>query len=205
MKIAVFGATGKTGRCLIEQALDAGHEVKALVRSAPDDPLDSRVEVAVGDARDPEPVAEVVAGADAVACILGLAKPEGTVVSDGTRVICEQMREAGVDRLVAVTSMGLGETKDDSGAIGRLFVRLFMSAALEDRARQEDVIRDSGLRYTVVRPIRLVDGPRTGSYEAAPRVRAGMAAKIRRADVADLTLRQLAERPEPGAVSIVGR
>jgi uncharacterized protein YbjT (DUF2867 family) len=158
-----------------------------------------------GDARDPEAVARAVEHADAVACILGLQKPEGTVVSDATRVICEQMRAKGVTRLVAVTAMGLGDSAADTSAVGRLFVRLFMQKALEDRARQEDVIRAAGLDATIVRPIRLVDGPRTERYSAGPGVRAGVASKVRRADVAHLVLRQLPARThDADAISIVG-
>jgi len=177
-----------------------------LVRPRPErEAPDPRVTVVEGDARDPDAVATAIKDAEAVACVLGLQKPQGTEVSDGTRVICEQMREAGVQRLVAVTAMGVGDSRDDTGAFGRLLMRTVLRKTFEDRIRQEDVIKASGLDYTIVRPIRLVDGPRTESYDAGPDVRAGMSAKVSRADVAHLVLRQLEAQPEkPGALSIVG-
>lgn len=207
MKITIIGATGGTGRSLVKQAVDAGHDVTVLVRPRPGlDPPDPRVAVVEGDARDPEAVAAAIEHADAVACVLGLQKPQGTAVSDGTRIICEQMQQAGVERLVAVTAMGLGDSRDDTSAVGKLFVRTFMRKTFEDRIRQEDVIRASALNYTLVRPMRLVDGPRTESYAAGSGVRGGMNSKVSREDVAHLVLRQLQTRPdEPDAVSIVGR
>ena len=206
MRIAVFGATGGTGRATVDQALEAGHEVVALVRSPGAlDVDDARLAVHRGDVLDADAVAQVVEGADAVVCVLGLPKSEGTTVSEGTRNICEAMSAAGVDRLVAVSVMGLGDSKDNAGFFGKVIMPLFLRKRMEDRVRQEHVIAQSGLDYAIVRPIRLVDGPRTGDYRAGPDVRAGMSAKVARGDVADFILRQ-AEGGDVhrGAASVVG-
>ena len=64
MNVTVFGATGRTGRPLVEQALARGHEVVAFARSAGDVEPRARVTVVEGDAYTGDGVAGAVAGAD---------------------------------------------------------------------------------------------------------------------------------------------
>jgi putative NADH-flavin reductase len=206
VRIAVFGATGGTGRSLVEQALERGHEVVALARRPGALGVDAeRLTVVEGDALDRGAVARVVEGADAVACALGLPKGEGTTVSEGTRNICEAMRAAGVERLVVVSVMGLRDSRDHAGLFGKVVIPLFLKRRMEDRVRQEEVVEESGLDFCLVRSARLVDGPRTGSYSAGPGVRAGMTSKVSRADVAHFVLEQAQNGDvHRGAASIVG-
>jgi len=207
MRIAVFGATGGSGRSLVEQALERGDAVTVLARRPETLKLTSpSLKIVEGDALDPDAVTRVVEDAEAVACVLGLPKGEGTSISEGTRNICAAMRKVGVDRLVAVTVMGLGDSENSFSLVGKAFVRLFLKKGMEDRARQEFVIRESGLDYTIVRPTRLVDGPRTGRYSVGPDVRAGMSSKVIRADLAHCVLSQLQTTgsDRPRAVSIAG-
>jgi uncharacterized protein YbjT (DUF2867 family) len=207
MKIAVFGATGGTGRSLVEQALAQGHQVTALVRHPAVVHLrHPQFTLFEGDAQDSRAVTKVIDGVDVVACILGLAKPQGTVISDATRTICQAMNEAGVRRLVAVTVMGLGDSKDNFDPVAKLFVRVFLKKGMEDRARQEEVITSSRLDYTLVRPSRLVDGAKTDRYSAGADVRAGISSKLTRADLASYVLQQLQTTTGSGAraVCVVG-
>jgi putative NADH-flavin reductase len=204
MKVAVFGATGPTGRQFVEQALAHGHDLSVLVRpssSAPDG-----TDAIVGDVLDPDAVATTIGGADAVVCILGLPKGQGTVVSEGTGNIIQAMEAGGVSRLVAVTVHGLNDSKADAGFFGKVIVGMLAKSRFEDRTRQEQVIFDSPLEWTVVRPARLVDGDRTGEYDLAPKLKTGMSAKVRRADVADALLELVESARFPRqAVSIVGK
>lgn len=182
MKLAVFGATGPTGRQFVEQALARGHELRALVR--PQSTAPHGVEAVVGDVLDADAVASTISGTEAVACILGLPKGEGTVISDGTANIVKAMTAQQVNRLVAVTVHGLNDSKDDAGFFGKVIVAKLAKSRFEDRARQEQVIFDSGLDWTVLRPARLADGDATGSYDLSTKLKTGMSAKVRRADVA---------------------
>ncbi len=159
MKLAVFGATGPTGRQFVEQALARGHELRALVR--PQSTAPPGVEAVVGDVLDADAVASTISGTEAVACILGLPKGEGTVISDGTANIVKAMTAQQVNRLVAVTVHGLNDSKDDAGFFGKVIVAKLAKSRFEDRARQEQVIFDSGLDWTVLRPARLADGDAT--------------------------------------------
>ena len=96
MKLAVFGATGPTGRQFVEQALARGHELRALVR--PQSTAPPGVDAVVGDVLDADAVASTISGTEAVACILGLPKGEGTVISDGTAIIVKAMTAHQVNR-----------------------------------------------------------------------------------------------------------
>src|SRR3954464_12827750 len=90
MKLAVFGATGLTGRPLVEQALAGGHEVTAFVRNPSALPIrHERLGLVQGDVvNDPDKGKEAGAGKDAVLCTLGAQNPPGTtVLSQGTRNI----------------------------------------------------------------------------------------------------------------------
>src|SRR5690349_20709166 len=104
MKLAVFGATGPTGRQFVEQARAKGHELRVLVR--PQSTAPEGTEAVVGDVLDAEAVASTISGTAAVVCILGLPKGGGTVISDGTANIIKAMTAQQVQRLVAVTVHG---------------------------------------------------------------------------------------------------
>ena len=112
MRIAVFGATGATGRHVVDQALEAGHEVTALVRNPASLSVEHpRLEVVVGDVGQARSVEEVVRRQDAVVSALGTNQRRGpvSVTTDGVRVIFGAMEKHGVRRLVVVSARGVGD------------------------------------------------------------------------------------------------
>jgi len=211
MKLTVFAATGGIGRHLLEQAVAAGHDVTAVVRNPKN--LSGGVRVITADlaTTDPAALASAVRGADAVLSGLG-PRPvsEAGIASRGTRAIVQAMQATGVRRIVVVSAAPISTVpspgrptppKYDPGDgffMRHLFsplIKAVLREAYADLALMEDVLRDSGLDWTVVRPPRLTDKPLTGSYRTAygQNLRRGLL--ISRADVADLMLRVL-ERPE---------
>ncbi|OBF62513.1 NAD-dependent epimerase [Mycobacterium sp. 852002-50816_SCH5313054-b] len=174
MHIVIFGANGLTGRLLTRRVLDAGHSAVAVTRRPDEFPVaDPRLTVAGADVRR-DGLAAVVAGADAVLSTLGVPFTRGPVdtYSVGTRNVVNAMREAGVDRLVVVSSTGA------SPAPGRrhapLALRLFEpivahtigKTVYHDIRRMEALVRESGLDWTIVRPSGLFDLPRLTNYVA---------------------------------------
>jgi len=156
MRIAVFGATGRTGRPLVDEALERGHEVVALVRR-PAHELRDAVEVVTGDAREPEPVRHVVDGADAVVSVLAIeaGTDPTTELSDATRVIAEAMRDEGVRRLVITANSTVftdREVKDPFRIVA------------EEHRRNVAMVRSTTLDWTVLAPTMLRDG-QTGELE----------------------------------------
>lgn len=193
MKIAIFGATGGTGRELVRQALERGHAVTAFVR----DPArmaggGEGLAVMVGDVRDAAAVARCVQGQDAVLCALGARDLRRTTVrATGTAHIIEGMKASGVQRLVVVSAMGVGASWDALSPVNKAFFATLLSSARADHEAQEAAVMNSGLDWTIVRPSGLVDTPGTGVYRVGESVRA-RTSRIPRADVAAMILDELA-------------
>lgn len=197
MKIAIFGATGGTGRELLRQALDRGHRVTAQARSPEklDDLQGPSLEVIRGDVLDQGDVERAVAGQEAVVCAIGAGPQRTTLREDGARNIVAAMERTGVRRLVCLSSLGVGESRANLPFFTRyVIVGIFLRHAFADHERQEAVIRKSSLDWTIVRPPHLKDGPRTGEYRHGfpPRDRR-IQGWISRADVADFMLEQLTD------------
>ncbi|HEU5318560.1 MAG TPA: SDR family oxidoreductase [Chloroflexota bacterium] len=194
MRVVIFGASGRTGRRLVEQALARGHEVTAFVRDPAKLALThDRLRVVRGDVSDGERVAEAIAGQDAVLCALGARGPAFDAMTVGARQIVAAMRDLGVRRLITLTGAGVHDARDRPGVIGRVMVFLLKTLqprVLADAERHCEQVRASGLDWTIVRVPRLTDGRGTG------RVRAGWAGvntgpTISRADAAGFMLDQL--------------
>ncbi|WP_265111577.1 NAD(P)-dependent oxidoreductase [Halosolutus halophilus] len=191
MRLALFGATGGTGRRLTAQAIAAGHEIRALARSPAKLPTGDRITTIEGNVLDPEPVARTIEETDAVVCLLGRTPNNPRdVLSRGTGHVIGAMDERAVDRLVVLTSMGLGSSVRTVPWYVRIANVTVLQGLMADKARQEELVMQSDLDWTIVRPGGLTDGPRTGEYIHAVDVDA-RARPISRADVAEFLLQVL--------------
>jgi putative NADH-flavin reductase len=194
MKLAVFGATGGTGKQVVQQALAAGHHVTALVRDpAKLDLIQPALTVRRGNVLEPEDVFNTVSGADAVIVSLGsTANNPDSVVSHGTANVVDAMQKAGVARLIVVTSLGVGESKDQVPFFFKALMATALRKTMQDKEAQEKLVKASGLDWTIVRPGGLTDGPLTGQYRYGldPKLVAG---QVSRADVAEFVLKQLTD------------
>lgn len=194
MKITVFGATGGTGKQVVEQALAAGHHVTALVRDPAKLAINNpALTVRRGNVLEPEDVFNAVSGAEAVIVSLGSTanNPDG-VVAKGTANVVDAMQKAGVARLIVVTSLGVGESKDQVPFFFKALMATALRKTMQDKEAQEKLVKASGLDWTIVRPGGLTDGPRTGQYRYGldPKLVAG---QVSRADVAEFVLKQLTD------------
>jgi len=215
MKLTIFAATGGIGRQILEQAVEAGHDVTAIVRTPrklPDE-LSRQVRVMTADLAAPDPAAlkSAVEGADAVLSGLGpRSNSEAGVATQGTRAITAAMKATGVRRIVVVSAAPIGTVPSPGRPIpprhdpGDGFFIRYLGAPLTkaalrkhyaDLAQMEDVLRDSDLDWTAVRPPRLTDKPLTGIYRTARGRNLRRGLFISRADVAHFMLRAL-EQPE---------
>ena len=159
MDIAVFGATGTTGRFVVEEALERGHRVTALTRDSRRLGLDhERLTQVTGDVLDPAAVDRVVAGSDAVVSLLGAGMRRTTLRTDGTRNIVRAMQRNGVRRLISQSIFGLGESAKKLPLHWRLLVKpLILRNAYRDHEGQEAVVGGSDLDWTITRPVSLRD------------------------------------------------
>ncbi len=195
MKIAVFGATGGTGRQVVQQALTAGYQVTALVRDPAKLALDNdKLTVVTGNVLDAAAVEQSLQGADAAVVSLGNTDNNPDyVVSQGTQVIVDVMTRLGQPkRIVVVSSLGVGDSKDQVPFAFKMLMKSVLRKPMEDKERQEALVKASPLDWTIVRPGGLTDGPPTGSYKSGldPKIGAG---QVARADVAAFVLKQLTD------------
>jgi putative NADH-flavin reductase len=195
MHLTIFGATGKTGRYLLKQALECGHSVTVLVRTPAKLPVrHERLIVVQGDVRDAAKVSQAVAGVGTVISVLGPAsnRPE-MAVSQGMDNILAAMRQHGVRRLIQTAGAGVRDPKDQPTLMHAFFgwlARLLSPNVVADMEQVVEKVRRSDLDWTVVRVPMLTEGPATG------RVREGYVGKtigprLSRADLADFLLRQV--------------
>ena len=199
MRVLIIGASKGIGLETTRQALDAGHHVRALARSAIAIAISNpSLEKMRGNALKTEDVETALVGVDVVIQTLGvglgdLFRPVH-LFSDATRVLIEAMRSQGVKRLICVTGFGAGDSRAKIGCLQRLPFKIVFGQAYEDKSLQERLIQESGLDWTIARPGVLSGGPRTGRYKILSHTSQWRNGIISRADVADFLVRQIEDR-----------
>ncbi len=193
MKVVVFGSTGGTGREIVRQALELGHEVTAFARHAQALGIaHERLRLVEGDVLRPGSVDSAIEGQDVVLSALGTRSlfRHITLLSQSAEHIVGSMERRGVRRLIVETSLGVGDSRGQLGLIGTwIGVGVFLARIYADKERQERFIGESQLDWTIVRPAMLTNGSQRRIYRtwsgAAP---TPSASRISRADVAHFML-----------------
>lgn len=174
MNVLVIGATGGTGRAAVDVLRQRGHAVTVLARSTPDPPFADGVRVVRGDALVAADLDRALDGQDAVVVSLGRGPNAlktrlglGTttppdLVSRGTREVLAAMERGAVRRVVVVSAFGVGDSWDDVPLVPKLFLGLLLKEEFRDKARQEEAVRASATDWTILRPVQLTNGDRTG-------------------------------------------
>jgi putative NADH-flavin reductase len=199
MRVLIIGASKGIGLETTRQALKAGHQVRALARSAAGIPLsDPNLEKVRGDALKTRDVEAALKGIDVVIQTLGvgfgdLFRPV-RLFSDATRVLIAAMEAQGVKRLISVTGFGAGDSRDSISALQRAPFLIVFGRAYDDKSLQERLIKDSALDWTIARPGVLTGGPRTGRYKVLAEASQWRNGMISRSDVADFLVRQIDDR-----------
>lgn len=186
-KVAVIGATGGIGSHVVTLALKAGHEVKALARTPSKLPSSPGLEAVQGSVTDTASVRRVVAGCDIVLSALGTRAGENPVVTTGTKNVVEAMRAEGVERMAMISSVGVGDAKQQGYRTSQIFMRMIVPLFLKQRfyelADAEAAARAMP-KAVVVRPTALSNGSWTGKYTALTASDKPISGRISRADVA---------------------
>jgi uncharacterized protein YbjT (DUF2867 family) len=192
MNLVILGATGGTGRLVVEQALAAGHTVTALVRSPEKLTIrNSSLRVIAGRATEAGDVARAFERADAVISTLG---GTGSVIADSTRAILEAAHKTAVQRVVVLSSFFV--ERDRLGALSRLLTGIAAGSKIKDKIAGEQLLRQSDLDWTIVYASRLTNGPATGFVEVPVEgAKRGIWDRISRSDVA-AALVQAATSPQ---------
>jgi putative NADH-flavin reductase len=210
-KLLIIGASRGTGLETVKVALRDGHKVRALARSAASIPIENPdLEKISGNALDSDTIRNVLEGVDVVVQTLGvdislraLFEPT-TLFLRSTRILVDAMKAAGVNRLIAVTGLGAGDSRGHGGILYDAVVfPLLFKRVYDDKDVQEWIIRSSGLDWTIVRPGLLTSGPAAGRYRVLNVPQDWQFGLISRADVADFLVRQIDDRALIGATPLL--
>ena len=185
-KIAVFGASGRTGKLFTELALKNGYAVKALVRDpAKLDLRHSNLQVIQGDIADPTKVEETIRGTEAVINLFDPSKGSppnlrriANLLRTADRNILSAMQQNNIERLIVVDSVPVGlvagilDPNDQPRFMNKWFINKFtifigkilLGELLEAGPAHVDLIKQSPLRWTIVRAPTLSDQPSKGNY-----------------------------------------
>jgi uncharacterized protein YbjT (DUF2867 family) len=197
MRLLVFGASGKTGREVVRQALARGYQVTGFVRDTARLPLaHANLRLVRGEITDTKAVARVVSGQTGVISALGAGIPlrHDPVVIDGVRTIARASEHASVERLVYLSFIGVRDSRDAAGFLLKQLAATVLRPKAADHEAKEAAVVDSFVDWTIVRVPKLTNGRLTAAYRVGENIRArSPLPMMSRADVADFLLRQLTD------------
>ncbi|WPP41363.1 NAD(P)H-binding protein [Paenibacillus hunanensis] len=218
MRIAVIGATGATGRKVVERALELGHEVIAVARRPERIASAERLSTRQADVLDATSIGKAIADTDVVISCIGPTKASpagtfmaksipnaiaanfspGTVMSEGTQNIVEACQRNGVQRLIMQSGVGLSDGRELT--IGNRCLlginRRLLSKAIQDKGIAEYTVQQSSLNWTIIRPTGMSDTAATLDYVAGPAARISMTRTLSFADCADCLVRAATSEPD---------
>lgn len=207
MKVLVIGAAGKTGRLIVDDALRAGHSVKALVHDTEplsEHPLGDGVQIIQGDVHDATTVRTAMNGCDAVLDALGGKAPflKTDMESSAARVVLAAMRETGTRRLIAISVLGAGESGPKAPFwYEHIFLPTFLHGALPDKNAMEAEVKASSVEWVLVRPPVLSDDEPTGNIRVT--TEDDIAHKLTRGDLAQFMVDQVTADTYVGQAVVV--
>lgn len=200
MKIVILGGSGKTGLIVTQRALAEQHNVTVITRHPDKVPFQNKyLQIVKGDVLDTRLVGSAIAEQDAVLSLIGVpySRRPITIYSVGIAIILGSMRIGGTKRLACVSSGGVNPRRDpEDGFIFNWIIKpIFGKTTYEDMRRMEQLVMNSDMDWTIVRPGRLFDAQNVSLYklaENAYRVDKGLP-ETSRVDLADFMLRQVKE------------
>ncbi len=199
MRVLIIGASKGIGLETTRQALDAGHDVRALARSATAIAISNpSLEKMRGNALKTEDVEAALVRMGVVIQTLGVGLGElfrpVHLFSDATRVLIAAMKRQDIKRLICVTGFGAGDSRASISCLQRLPFQIVFGRAYDDKSLQEQLIKESELDWTIARPGVLTSGPRTGQYQILSEASQWRNGIISRADVAEFLVRQIGDQ-----------
>jgi len=202
MKIALFGATGKTGRLVLDRLLSQGHVVTVLVRTpAKLDIGHPNLHIQQGNVLVAEDVTKCVSGQDAVVSTLGSRSLKvDPICSGAASTITSAMTQAGVKRFVSLSGVALGEKP---GFVMTIIRKLLLKNIYADALESDAIIQRTDHEWTIVRPYRMTGGQTTQKYliSTEPFPSPVFIRLTSRADVADFIARVTQEGTYPRQIA----
>lgn len=194
--ICVFGASGRTGRAIVNVATLRGYEVTAVCRSSISfEGAPTTANIVLSDFSDDRPLNSAINHVDVVLCAIGPRPPYNDIFcADATRSIIRAMTTAGIRRLICITGAMIGKRPTSRSRFIRTMMRTYRNrtpASAADRDAQEQAVIESGLDWTIVRPPRLTDGRPHGRFRSGEDLPVTAFARISRHDLARFMVDQI--------------
>ena len=200
MNITIIGASAGIGLETVKRGLNRKHSITTLSRSEIEIEEKQSVKMILGDATNKADLLNAIQNADALIITLGTGKnmKATTLFSDFAKLIVEIHEENKIDiPFIFVTGFGTGESKNYVSWLVRLFLKYFLKDVYADKAKMEEIITNSTMNWTVVRPGRLLDKELTEKYRIENKLFKGInIGGINRADVADFLIKQAEKQTE---------
>lgn len=201
MKVLVFGATGRVGSRFVEGALKRGHQLTLFTRNIMNVRIKHKnARISGGNVSDDIAVREAVKGQDAVVVALGakdLSKP-ASVCADGVKRIIAAMQLHGVKRIVMLGNIALLPSKEPGKLMGELNLPPFLQFVFVDHRNAYNLLKDSGLDFSVVCPPFMPLGAATGKYRVSVEAPLERSQSISVDDVVDFLLKEVFDAPHVG-------
>ena len=200
MNITIIGASAGIGLETVKRGLDRNHSITTLSRSGIEIEEKKSLKVILGDATNKADLLSSIQNADAIIVTLGTSKNMNatTLFSDFAQLMVEIHKENKIDiPIIFVTGFGAGESKNYVPWLVKMFLKYFLKDVYADKTKMEEIITNSDLNWTVVRPGRLFDKELTEKYRIENKLFKGInVGGINRADVADFLMKQAEKQTE---------
>ena len=200
MNITIIGASAGIGLEAVKRGLDRNHSITTLSRSDIEIEEKKSLKVILGDATNKADLLSSIQNADAIIVTLGTSKNMNatTLFSDFAQLMVEIHKENKIDiPFIFVTGFGAGESKNYVPWLVKMFLKYFLKDVYADKTKMEEIVTNSDLNWTVVRPGRLLDKELTEKYRIENKLFKGInIGGINRTDVADFLIKQAEEQTE---------
>lgn len=206
VRLLVLGGSGGTGRQVVAQALDAGHDITVLARDPSKVGVQhQRLRMIQGDVIASAALGEAMRGQEAVISAIGRGKSfkSENLIAQSVPGIIAAMRANGVKRLIFTSALGVGDSYRDSPLLPKIFFRTLLRGIYADKLIGDQMIRNSGLDWTIVQPVVLTNGPLTRNYRVGEQLRLSGVNKVSRADAAHFIIDRINDRSTFGKTLIV--
>jgi len=200
MNITIIGASGGIGLETVRRGLDRKHTITTLSRSEIQIEEKKSIRMIIGDATNKADLINSIQHAEAIIVTLGTVKntKSTTLFSDFAKLMVEINRENKIDvPFIFVTGFGAGESKNYVSWLIKFFLNYLLKDVYADKTKMEEIITESDLKWTVVRPGRLLNKELTEKYRVENKLFKGInIGGINRADVADFLIKQAENQTE---------
>ncbi len=200
MNITIIGASSGIGLEAVKRGLKRKHSITTLSRSEIVKEDNKSLNMLLGDATNKADLLKSIQNAEALIVTLGTGKnmKPTTLFSDFAKLIVEINKEKKIDiPLIFVTGFGAGESKNYVPWLVKMFLKYLLKDVYADKTKMEEIITESDLNWTVVRPGRLLDKELSEKYRVENKLFKGInIGGINRADVADFLIKQAENQTE---------